>query len=64
MARGTPADDEVSLPLRAYVRGSRAVLVHVPDDVDLDERPLRKRGIDQLPVLSVSIRPADEDRGA
>jgi hypothetical protein len=58
VARGAPADDEVSLPLRAYVRGSRAVLVRMRDDVDLDERPLRKRGIEQLPVVSVSIRPA------
>lgn len=58
VARDTPADDEVSLPLRAFVRGSRAVLVDVPDDDDLDERPLRKRGIEQLPVVSVSFRPA------
>jgi len=32
--RGAPADDEVALSVRAFVRGSRAVLVHVPDDVD------------------------------
>jgi hypothetical protein len=59
VARGAPADDEVSVPLRAYVRGGRAVLVHVPDEVDIDERPLRKRGIEQLPALSVVIRPAE-----
>jgi hypothetical protein len=58
VAGGSPADDEVALRLRAYVAGSRAVLVHVRDDVDIDERPLGKRGIDQLPVLSVSVRPA------
>jgi hypothetical protein len=59
VARGAPADDEVSVPIRAYVRGTRAVLVHVRDDVDIDERPLRKRGIEQLPVVSVLLRPAE-----
>ena len=34
------------------------MLVQVKDDVDLDERPLNKRGIIQLPTLSAIVRPA------
>ena len=52
------ADDEVGLPCRAFSRGGRAVIVHVLDDVDVDERPLRKRGIEQLPSLATVVRPA------
>lgn len=52
------ADGEVSIACRAFLRDGRAVLVHVPDDVDLDERPLRKRGIEQLAALSTVVRPA------
>jgi hypothetical protein len=58
LAAGPPGDGEVATSLRAYVAGDRAVLVHVPDDVDLDERPLGKRGIRQLPTLSAIVRPA------
>ena len=58
IAGGAPGDDEVVTTLRAYVSGGRAVLVHIPDDVDLDERPLRKRGIEQLPRLSAIVRAA------
>ncbi len=54
----TPGDGEVSLTCRAYVARERAVLVHVLDDVDVDERPLRKRGIEQVPALATVLRPA------
>ncbi len=54
-----PNDGELATALRAYAADGRAVLVKVPDDIDLDERPLRKRGIIQLPTLSAIVRPAE-----
>ena len=59
IAAAGPAEGEVTMPLHAYAAGGRAVLVRVPDDVDVDERPLHKRGIIQLPTLSAIVRPAD-----
>ena len=40
------------------VRGGRAAVLVRPRDVDLDERPLHKRGIEQLPCLATVVCPA------
>ena len=48
----------MSLPCRAYARRGRVVLVSVPDGVDIDERPLRKRGIEQVPSLATVVTPS------
>ena len=42
-------DGELALPLRVYSNGERALLVDVAPSVIVDERPVRRRGIRELP---------------
>ena len=50
-------DDLVSVPLRVFVNGSRAVLVDAPRSHDIDDRPLRKRGIVEVPTWQAIVDP-------
>ena len=53
-----PAGHEVTLPLRVFRRDSRAVLVDVLPSTDIDDRPLRKRGIAEVPTWQATVDPA------
>ena len=50
-----PSEREVSLPLRIFRRDDRAVLVDVPPATDIDDRPLRKRDITEVPVWRSTV---------
>ena len=49
------ADHQVSVPLRVFVSGSRALLVDAPPSHDIDDRPLRKRGIVEVPTWQAIV---------
>ena len=55
-------DDHVAVPLRVFVNGSRAVLVDVPPSHDIDDRPLRKRQIVEMPTWRAVVEPEDGGR--
>ena len=50
------------MPLRVFVSGSRAVLVDAPPSHDIDDRPLRKRGIVEVPTWQAIVEPGDGGR--
>ena len=50
------------MPFRVFVSGSRAVLVDSPDSLDIDDRPLRKRGIVEVPTWEAIIESSDGGR--
>ena len=50
------------MPLRVFVSGSRAVLVDAPPSHDIDDRPLRKRGIVEVPTWQAIVDPGGGGR--
>ena len=62
MIGNEPGEHQVVVPLRVFVSGSRAVLVDSPDSLDIDDRPLRKRGIVEVPTWEAIVDSRDGGR--
>lgn len=54
-----PEPGEILLPYRVFVSGEDAILVDVPAGFDLDERPLWRRDVAQLPLWSARVDPSE-----
>lgn len=54
-------DDLVVVEARAFARGDRVALLDVPLSVDVDERPLRRLGIAEIPTYRPLLDPATGD---
>jgi hypothetical protein len=50
-----PGPGDVHVDARLFVRGDQAVVLMLPSRVDLDDRPLKKAGIEEVPGWRVAI---------